>query len=113
MLATENYYILRTPAAPIDQFLQKSRSIRMDNLGAFIKEMVEGSDLHETLYLASPELLQQYRRWLTEGLEKKQEDKLMMSIYKYLLRLCSRCTPFGLFAGCAMGEIGPQTDILL
>jgi lantibiotic biosynthesis protein len=51
----------------------------------------------EMIYLASPILLEEYQK-------NKEDEKVKLSIKKYVQRASSRCTPFGLFAGCGVGE---------
>jgi thiopeptide-type bacteriocin biosynthesis protein len=51
----------------------------------------------ETLYLASPVLLE-------EKLKGETNEKIKLSLKKYSQRASSRCTPFGLFAGCGIGN---------
>lgn len=38
---------------------------------------------------------------------------MIFSLYKYYKRLCTRATPFGLFAGCSVGELGAETSLKL
>lgn len=66
--------------------------------------------LLEGLALASGQLYE-----LTKALLQNQpvggKDKLLGSLYKFLIRMTSRCTPFGLFAGYFTVETGPSTQI--
>jgi hypothetical protein len=54
--------------------------------------------LLEALQLASPELYLATLQLLQNGAVSGKQ-KLLLTLYKYLIRLCYRCTPFGLFAG--------------
>ena len=58
----------------------------------------------EMLQVATPDL--------SEGIDKGA-DRAQYSAYRYYQRACTRPTPFGLFAGCSVGSIAEQTDILL
>lgn len=51
----------------------------------------------EGLYLSSKELFRQYTS--SEKLEKRDSEKISLSVFKYWIRNCNRCTPFGTFAG--------------
>lgn len=64
----------------------------------------------EALYLAS---LDFYNEKIKNFNSDKTDDKTKQSLYKYAYRACSRCTPFGLFAGCSVAEISDKTDIIL
>lgn len=68
-----------------------------------LNQLFEDPMIHEALYLSSPDLLNEYKKWLTSGSPIDAEfKKLVYSLLKYMLRLHSRCTPFGLFAGCSV-----------
>jgi hypothetical protein len=43
----------------------------------------------------------------------KTADKSVLSSYRYFERACTRCTPFGLFAGCSVGKTGEKMEISL
>jgi lantibiotic biosynthesis protein len=56
----------------------------------------------EALYLASPVLYTALLKYKDgKFTDKKDVQKLRLSLAKYYLRMCNRCTPFGLFSGCA------------
>ena len=74
------------------------------------RKTVNSPLFREALYLASPDLYQ--------GMSTLQDSdfdtfplNIQLSILKYLIRMSTRCTPFGLFAGCGIGEIDHETDI--
>ncbi|HEY4288983.1 MAG TPA: lantibiotic dehydratase [Puia sp.] len=57
----------------------------------------------EALYLASPVLYKECVKYREGGAaSKKDATKLANSLGKYFIRMSSRCTPFGLFSGCAV-----------
>jgi len=64
----------------------------------------------EALYVASPELYGSFTG-LIEGKVRTGVHKLLKTLYKYLVRMTSRSTPYGLFAGCAVGQLGAETRI--
>lgn len=84
-------YVLRTPLFPL-QFLQNRTGLQEP---AF----------DEALYLASPEL-----QAGLQSTDPKKKAKYAQSILKYYSRACTRCTPFGLFAGCGIGNIGDENQ---
>lgn len=69
--------------------------------------------IDEAVYLATPDLFEVWSKWRDGDLEDLTEiSKLKISLLKYFKRMCTRCTPFGLFAGCTTGLIG-ENDIEL
>ena len=65
----------------------------------------------EAIFLASPSLYFEAEKWALNELDKKKYNKVRLSLLKYFTRLSTRCTPFGLFAGCAVGSFGEETKI--
>lgn len=67
---------------------------------ADIKDQFSSKELQEALFLASPDLYNEYKNWDVLNNTPGVKDKVANSLLKYLIRLHFRCTPFGLFAGC-------------
>ena len=64
----------------------------------------------EAIYIASPELYDSFTG-LIDGRVRTGVHKLRKTLYKYLVRMTSRSTPYGLFAGCSLGTVGRETRI--
>lgn len=65
----------------------------------------------EAIYLTSPTLYCEYQKLLANTLtDKKDIQKLNISLYKYHSRASTRCTPFGLFAGLGVGSFGDESE---
>lgn len=80
-----NGAIIRTPLLPIN-VLNKPAT----------QESFEKPTLNNALFIASPILHQQFLKVTGTN---KLDDKLKKSLLKYYTRACTRCTPYGLFAG--------------
>jgi thiopeptide-type bacteriocin biosynthesis protein len=94
--------IIRTPSLPFSDTLSED----------FLKQILDNPKFAEAVYLASPVLFQEAINW-KEGkiIDPKKLQKIPLSLGKYYSRMCSRCTPFGLFAGCGVVEWNEITDI--
>ena len=87
--------ILRTPLKPLKTSFTSEE----------LQELFNQKEMQEALFLSSPNLLNEFTKWQKEELTDKEEEKrLISSLLKYALRIHSRCTPFGLFAGCTLLE---------
>ena len=106
-----SHYVLRTPLSPIffyrnvlENYSEEALLLQFDN--PYIREAIR---------MASPELLTALDKWKTDpsSLSHKKRDSLQLSLLKYIGRISARCTPFGLFAGCTVGKIASETNIIL
>lgn len=125
------FFVLRSPLLPFDALMEWSRVCR----AAFDAALAEGAepdpvlragatsrawlaDLYrdpvarEALFLASPDLEGALDSWL-EAPESDRAGKVERALARYFTRMASRCTPFGLFAGCSVGAVGEQTRLEL
>jgi len=106
-----NEFILRTPYFPFD-FLEFLFDI--DIAEKKLKQICEMPDVREAIFIASPGLYSEIVKWLKDGVEsKKKEKRLYYSLLKYIVRMSSRTTPFGLFSGISTGRISDKTDLEL
>lgn len=96
--------LLRTPALPL------AGPLNPDQVG----EWLANPQFMEALYLASPALHDECRKWQQgEVPEAKKADKLLATLARYHGRMSSRCTPFGLFAGCSVVAWGAENRVCL
>jgi len=105
-------FVLRSPLFPFDfiEALVSGKTVSEEKL----KEVCRKPVVDEALFLASPDLHAQLHEWLEGNLtDQKKVSRLHYSLMRYILRMCTRPTPFGLFAGFNVGEWGPETDIRL
>lgn len=133
--ATSDFFVLRTPLLPIQEFLALSEGLSFVQtlhsggdlasaaaadhklLRSRLLELLKRPEIKEALWLASPEFFESLSLWKKEP-ESAKGQKLERALYRYLARMTSRPTPFGLFAGCTLGkidaetrlEIGPRTE---
>ena len=104
-------YVLRTPLLPFTFYRKLTSADQISNKS--LKKAFTDVVIKEAIFLASPTLFFELEKWLKGELEQKKERGVILSLLKYLSRMCSRCTPFGLFAGCTMGNFAENTEITM
>lgn len=88
--------IARTPSFPLENLFDTS-----------LNEILVNPQFREALYIASPELAKQI---FDNPLNLSEE--LRPVVWKYFNRMCFRCTPYGMFAGCGMVKWADKTMVL-
>ena len=106
-----SHYVLRTPLFPLSFYWDVLKNYSEETL------LLQFANpyIREAIRMASPELLTALDKWKTDpsSLSDKKRDSLQLSLLKYIARISARCTPFGLFAGCSVGKIDSETNIIL
>jgi hypothetical protein len=88
-------------------FIFRTPFFSFEDLTSFEEKWENSSVFKEMLQVASPDLYDSINE------KDKTTDKSVLSSYRYFERACTRCTPFGLFAGCSVGKTGEKTEISL
>ncbi|WP_378180750.1 lantibiotic dehydratase family protein [Aquimarina sp. SS2-1] len=105
-------YVLRTPLFPLSFYKELTQESLLEE--DKLKQICADRIIKEATFLASPSLYQEFEKWLNGGIkEKAASDRMMYSVLKYISRMSSRCTPFGIFAGTAVGAFSDNTAIEL
>lgn len=101
-MATINHFghfIVRSPLFSYDG-IQRDAPHSLDE---WLDAQLENDLFLEAIFWSSPILYEQAIKML-QG-DNRQRERVRFSLKKYLIRASSRCTPFGLFAGCNLGRI--------
>lgn len=64
----------------------------------------------EALYWSSPQLFEAVLKFKEGDIKATKEKKLMQTLKKYLIRASTRCTPYGIYAGTGIADIGIQQE---
>jgi thiopeptide-type bacteriocin biosynthesis protein len=97
-LRSSGFFVLRAPLLPWEELDR----LRADS--RYPQRLAALPAVAEALYLASPALM---RRWVTGD----SDPRMTAAITAYLVRMCSRPTPFGLFASCSTGVVADTTAL--
>ncbi|HEV2478890.1 MAG TPA: lantibiotic dehydratase [Puia sp.] len=114
--AIADFCFVRTPAFPrrllTRVYDHENRSGKGD--GAVLKEVFADARIETALHgSTSPELYAEYIKW-TKGLKSSREnEKMEETLLRYLVRMTTRCVPFGLFSGFSLAELGDLTTFQL
>lgn len=126
------FFVLRTPALPLDAFLKWSADLRApgahadgrpDTLEEALRQdrarlredlraRVRDPAIRDALYVASPDLMGRLSAWEADPGSSKTAE-IERALVRYFTRMSSRPTPFGLFAGGSTGSIGDKTRLHL
>jgi lantibiotic biosynthesis protein len=102
-------YLLRVPAKPVNALYDLHSGVGYEEYKAILSNVFSTDEMKEAIFITSPELYDAMLSWLNGNLKDKvQEKKLLQSLHKYYCRMSTRCTPYGLFAGCSIGKINDE-----
>ena len=104
-------YVLRTPSFPISNYKNLVNNYSFDKL----VQLYKNDFLKEAVTIASPDVIEAIERYKKDPslFSTEKLEALEITLLKYVARITSRCTPFGLFAGCSVGKIDNQTNIVI
>ena len=76
-------------------------------------ELLKTPLFQQAIYLSSTSLYHSLQKLLEGQLSDKEKKRVTQSLFSYFLRASYRCTPFGLMAGLALGEVDDQTQTVI
>ncbi|KXG76302.1 lantibiotic dehydratase [Thermotalea metallivorans] len=112
-----DFAMLRTPVLPAEAYQkmftvsrEKDSDTQCADTEAILFEMSGDPFIREAIAVSSQSLLEALNRWETTEDSRKQEQTLS-SFLKYMIRMSTRTTPFGLFSGVALARFSDKTDV--
>lgn len=122
-VAHSGFFVLRTPLLPAHELVQwsdldgvsgfdtrhigESESVWHSAVAVFrdrLRKVVVRPEVRHALFVASPSLDGSLKYWFEEP-DSKKGLQTERALVRYFSRMCTRSTPFGLFAGCSLGLI--------
>lgn len=123
-LRDAGFFVLRTPALPAEDFLNWTKGLNASHIADVpksseqletawnddvrvlrdrLRRLVDRPEISQALFVASPALRSGIAHWKLDPSSKKglQAERALV---RYFSRMCTRCTPFGLFSGCSFGR---------
>ncbi len=106
-LVTHPFALVRSPLLPISTLLNHLPRIEAAT-DEVLWNWLNQPTVAQALLVASPSLYDVWLRWRQQrAILPSEEARLAM--WRYLLRMSGRSTPFGMFAGVSVAATGPQT----
>ncbi len=127
-LEASDFFILRTPALPFDDFERwgaglETASLPSDDpaleaacasdrrrLRERLREILARPSFRTALFIAAPDLDAHLGSWERDP-DSTRGARVEGALVRYFTRMTSRPTPFGAFAVSARGRLGPSTQL--
>jgi thiopeptide-type bacteriocin biosynthesis protein len=104
-----DFVLVRAPLLPIETYQALSEPAAGDP----IPPLLEDAQVRRALAVGSHALADALARGERGALTPRDAARLQAKLLRYLIRMSTRPTPYGLFAGVALGRWGDQTDVAL
>ena len=120
---SSGFFVFRSPLLPFDELeawgagLEALSSLEdperlaaalerdRERLRARLREALERPEIAEAVFLASPSLFEALAGWRADP-DSKKGRRSENALVRYLQRMATRPTPFGVFSGCSIGVLG-------
>ncbi|MGW8958928.1 lantibiotic dehydratase [Paenibacillus sp. NPDC055715] len=115
---TLDFFMVRTPALPMEEFLKCFPTDVGDNEEImtaainYLSELSRNPVIREALAVSSPTLLDSLVHMYNSGNPRKQRQ-VIKAFVRYVIRMITRPTPFGLFSGVTYGQFVEQSQLCL
>jgi lantibiotic biosynthesis protein len=121
------FFVMRAPLLPLAEFLNwgalstaaaapsdeaQAQALTADRaaLRERLRALVAQPAIREALFVASPDMEEYLEHWLRAP-RLLSGARVEGALVRYFARMCSRATPFGLFAATSLGQVGATTDL--
>ena len=99
-----DFAIVRTPLLPVQAFETLNSADRQ-------RALLNDPRVRKAVAVGSLSLFHALQKFEQGDLKRKDEEKLLAKLLRYQIRMATRPTPYGLFAGCAIAHFGDRTDL--
>jgi len=105
MLYPTGHYLMRSPRFPVERLYALNSEINNSDL-IKIKDILKDSTFLDAIYFSSRQFYFVALDWLNnDEVALDIKDKVFLTLYKYYIRICTRSTPYGTFAGFSFGKV--------
>lgn len=132
LYAPAGFYLLRAPMLPAQVFtwlatdrhlllqdlgpesdLENSIQMSQEHCARLLQQLAAQSHIIQALAVASPSLLDAVVRLQRSEGSPAQQKRALAGLLRYIIRMSTRPTPFGLFSGVALGHFADVTEARL
>lgn len=106
-LVTHSFALVRSPLLPIDSSLNQL-PLTEEETDQVLWNWLNQLAVEQALQIASPTLHKVWLRWQKQPAVLPGQDA-RLALWRYILRMSSRSTPFGMFAGVSVATVGRET----
>ncbi|WP_347396913.1 lantibiotic dehydratase [Paenibacillus amylolyticus] len=115
---TLDFFMLRTPVLPLNKFFScfPEQHSLIENVASYslesLMQLSRKPEIREAILVASPSLYRSLSK-IDEFKNKSNviEAQVVSSVMKYVIRMMSRPTPFGLFSGITVGRFSAKSQL--
>jgi thiopeptide-type bacteriocin biosynthesis protein len=101
-----DFVMVRAPLLPVQSYLDLADSVPDRQMS-----MAFDVNVHRALAVGSASLADALERFKRSGLTQRDTDRMRAKLLRYQIRMSTRPTPFGMFAGVALAQWGSHTDL--
>jgi hypothetical protein len=101
-----DFFMVRAPLLPVQSYLDLADPQRQIS-------MVEDPNVQRALAVGSASLVDALERSRSSRLGQRDAERMRAKLLRYQIRMSTRPTPFGMFAGAAVARWGLNTDLNL
>jgi lantibiotic biosynthesis protein len=101
-----DFVLIRAPLLPVEAYASLSEEGRQ-------LDLLSDPHVHRALAVGSPSLASAIERFRNAALTRRDADRMRAKLLRYQIRMSTRPTPFGLFAGVAVSSWGAATSLVV
>jgi thiopeptide-type bacteriocin biosynthesis protein len=111
-ISPSGFFVMRTPLLPVEAWLSLCEQDEVEPARQALRALVGDRVVREALFVGSPDLHASIGVWERQpGSDRGR--RIERALRRYLSRMATRPTPFGLFAGVTLGGIGDRTRLAI
>ena len=99
-----DFVMVRAPLLPVESYFDLAREESQ-------LALLSDARVRRAVTAGSPSLAGAMERSAQAALTRRDADRMRAKLLRYQIRMATRPTPFGLFAGVALSHWGPATDL--